>query len=122
MLEDGKKKYHNLTQDIKAMKLKYENLRRKVENAELYIKEIDKHKKSIFDFWKFTSKDEILSLEMGQVEEKAENLKIKRVFDFESDFDVLGVEMDKMQRIKLSKEETDSIFVTNKNIFKIAKR
>jgi hypothetical protein len=27
-----------------------------------------------------------------------------------------------MQRIKLSKEETDSIFVTNKNIFKIAKR
>lgn len=119
MLEDGKKKYQNLKQDIKAMSLKLENFKRKVENAELYIKEIDKHRKSIFDFWKFTSKDEILALEMGQEEEKVEKLQIKRVFDFESDFDVLGVEVDKMQRKKLSKEETDSLFVANGKLINI---
>ena len=28
MLEDGKKKYQNLLQDIKAMELKYQNLKR----------------------------------------------------------------------------------------------
>jgi hypothetical protein len=119
MLEDSKKKCQNLVQDIKAMELKYENLRRKVENADLYIKEIDSHKKSIFDFWKFTSKDEVLSLEMGQTEEKSEVAKIKRVFDFESDFDILGVEMDKLQRRKFSKEETDSIFVANSKLINV---
>jgi len=119
MLEEGKKKCQNLTQDIKAMKLKYENLKRKVENAELYIKEIDKHRKSIFDFWKFTSKDEQLSLEMGQEEEVSEQEAIKKVFDFESDFDILGVEVDKLQRKKLSKEETDSIFVANSKIINV---
>ncbi len=117
-LEEGKKKYQNLNQDKKAMALKLENLKSKVRNAELYIKEIDKHKKSIFDFWKFTSKDEQLSLEMG-VEDKKEDVKIKKVFDFELDFEALGVEMDKLQRRKLSKEETDSIFVANGNIMNI---
>ena len=119
LLEDANKKEQNFSQDIKAMELKLENLRRKLANAETYIAEIDKHKKSIFEFWKFTSKDEILSLDSGDPDkEEAEN-NIQRVFDFESDFEALGAEMDKLQRRKLSKEETDSIFVANSEVIKI---
>jgi hypothetical protein len=116
MLESGQKKHQNLLQDTKAMELKLENLKRKLNNADLYIKEIDKHKKSIFEFWKFTSKDELLALEVGEEDKDSASNNIRRVFDYESDFETLGVEMDKLQRKKLSKEETDSIFVANSKI------
>lgn len=119
MFENGKKKCQNLAQDTKAMTLKLENLVRKVKNAELYITEIDKHRKSIFDFWKFTSKDEQLALEEGIEEEIKNNKPIQKVFDLELDFEALGVEMDKLQRRKLSKEETDSIFAINSNVINV---
>ena len=48
---------------------KEDNLTKKIENAELYIYEIEKHKKSIFEFWKFTNKDEISTLTQGEQEE-----------------------------------------------------
>lgn len=116
MLEKASQKEQNFLQDIRAMELKLENLRRKLENAETYIAEIDKHKKSIFEFWKFTSKDELLALDSGDAEEERFQNHIQKVFDFESDFEILGVEMDKLQRQKLSKEETDSIFVANSKV------
>ena len=116
MLDKGKKEYQNLNQDIKAMKLKYENFKRKVKNAKDYLEEIDKHKKSFFDFWKFTKKDEILSLEQGESEDSKEQEQIRRVFDMEIDFENLGVKMDKLQRKKLSKEETNSIFAINSSL------
>ena len=116
MLDKGKKEYQNLNQDIKAMKLKYENFKRKVKNAKDYLEEIDKHKKSFFDFWKFTKKDEILSLEQGDSEDNKEQEQIRRVFDMEIDFENLGVKMDKLQRKKLSKEETNSIFAINSSL------
>jgi len=119
MLDEGKKKYQNLNQDFKALTLKYKNFEKKVENANLYIKEIDTHKRSIFEFWKFTSKDEQLALDIGQEEEKKVDINIKRVFEFESDFEVLGVEVDKLQRRKLSKEEMDSLFVVNHKIINV---
>ena len=116
MLDKGKKKYQNLVQDLKAMELKLENFKRKVKNAEEYIKEIDDHKKSFFDFWKFTKKDEILSLEQGEESEHLVQEQIRKVFDMEIDFEALGVKMDKLQRKKLSKEETDSIFIMNSSL------
>lgn len=119
MFEEANKKEQNLLQDKKAMELKIENLKRKLKNAETYIAEIDKHKRSIFEFWKFTSKDEILSLDSGNPEEEKVENNIQKVFDFESDFEVLGAEMDELQRRKLSKEETDSIFVTNSKIINV---
>ena len=115
MLDKGKKEYQNLNQDIKAMKLKFENFKRKLKNAKDYMAEIDKHKKSFFGFWKFTKKDEILSLEEGE-EENTNQEQIRRFFDFEIDFESLGVKMDKLQRKKLSKEEINSIFVINSNL------
>jgi len=119
MLETANKKEQNYLQDIKAMELKLENLRRKLANAETYIAEIDKHKKSIFDFWKFTSKDEILALDSGNPDKKEAENNIPRVFDFENDFEILGAEADKMQRRKLSKEETDAIFVANSKVIDV---
>ena len=119
MLEKGKKKCIDLEQDIKAITLKLENFKRKVKNAESYIKEIDEHKKSFFDFWKFTKKDEILSLDEGEVQEIVSNKQIRKVFDLEMDFENLGVKMDKLQRKKLSKEETDSIFIANGKIVEV---
>lgn len=112
LFEKGERSYKNLNQDLKALKLKLENIVSKVKNANLYIEEIDKHRKSIFDFWKFSNKDEKLSLEMGNEKEKDENRKtLKKVFDFQTEFEELGAKIDTIQRKKLSKEEMDSLFI-----------
>ncbi len=112
LLERAEKNNRNLNQDLKASTLKLENIESKVKNASLYIEEIDKHRKSIFDFWKFSNKDEKLSLEMGNEDEKEENKKVlQKVFDFQTEIDELGEELDKLQRKKLSKEEMDSLFI-----------
>lgn len=110
--DKGEKKLKDISQDLKAQELKLENLKSKVRNAIAYIEEIDKHKKSIFEFWKFANKDEKLSLEMGnENNKKNENNIIKKAFDYEMDFEDLGIEVDRIQRVKLSKEETDSIYI-----------
>ena len=119
MLDKGKKKYQSLNQDLRAAKATLYNYEKKVENAEIYISEIDKHKKSIFDFWKFTSKDEQLALEMGEELDSKEARTIKKVFDFEMDFENLGIQMDRLQRRKFSKEEMDSIFIAKGNLISI---
>ena len=92
------------------METKKEILSKKIDNAELYIKEIDKHKKSIFEFWKFTSKDEMQTLAEAEIEEENEKNKIGKYFDYELDLEELGKKMDELQRRKLSKNETDAIF------------
>ncbi|MBP3596670.1 MAG: hypothetical protein J6J60_04650 [Clostridia bacterium] len=117
LYEKGEKYFKDLEQDIKAMKNKVENLEKKVENAKLYIEEIDKHKKSIFGFWKFANKDENLALEMGNIEVKSQEIKnIQKTFDYESDFELLGKKMDKIQRKKLSRDEIESVFVADSRI------
>ena len=114
------KKQKDLEQDIKALQLKLENLNSKVRNAELYIEEIDKHKKSIFEFWKFANKDEKLSLEMGNEDSnKNEKTIIKKAFNFEMDFETMGVSVDKIQRVKLTKEETDSLYIASTELIEI---
>ena len=65
LYEKSERYVKDLIQDIKALTLKLVNLKKKIENATIYIKEIDEHKKSLFDFWKFANKDEILQLENG---------------------------------------------------------
>ena len=118
--EKNDKQIKNIMQDIKAIELKIENLTSKVKNAKLYINEIDKHRKSIFDFWKFANKDEKLALEKGDTTEKEQDMSpIKKAFDFEMDFEKLGVEIDRLQRTKLSKEELDSLFIAKTNLLYI---
>ena len=98
----------NLKQDSKALELKKVNLERKIKNANIYLNEIDLHKKSIFEFWKFTNKDELPSLNEGEEEQRKE--KIAKSFDYEADIEDIGKQVDELQRRKLSKNETDSIF------------
>lgn len=108
---DGRKKMvKNLQMDKKALELKKINLERKIKNANIYLNEIELHKKSIFEFWKFTNKDELPSLNEGEEEDGNEKEKIGKSFVFEEDMESLGRQMDEVQRRKLSKNETDSIF------------
>ncbi len=119
LYEKGKRYVKDLKQDIKALELKNINLAKKIENATLYINEIDKHKKSIFDFWKFANKDEVAQLEMGDDVQSSSNNKLTKKFDFESDFEELGISVDKLQRTKLSKDELDNIFIATTDVLAI---
>ena len=117
LLEKGEKNYKNLNQDLKAQRLKLENIISKVKNANLYIEEIDKHRKSIFDFWKFSNKDEKLGLEMGNETEKEENKStLKKYFDYKTDMEDLGAKVDTLQRKKLSREEMDALFIAKTEV------
>lgn len=118
--EKGQKCYKDLKQDIKALELKLENLISKVKNANQYIEEIDKHKKSIFEFWKFANKDEKLALEMADDKDSEKDKNdFKKSFDLEMDFEKLGEEIDAIQRKKLSHEETDSIFIAQTELLEL---
>ena len=107
-LEERRKLLRNLKLDNTALELKKVNLERKIKNANIYLNEIELHKKSIFEFWKFTNKDELPSLNDGEEEQNKE--KIEKIFDYELDIEDLGKAVDELQRRKLSKNETDAIF------------
>ena len=109
--------------DINAIKLKNLNLVKKIENATSYINEIDSHKKSIFEFWKYTNKDEIQALEEAE-EEQVYKKSHPKVFDYEEDFEEFGILMDQIQRKILTKEQLDSIYLltTNQKRFIVRKR
>ncbi len=102
----------NIIMDINSLKLKNKNMQKKIENATAYIAEIDSHKKSIFEFWKYSNKDEMSSLPEGEEEEINVVKKITKVFDYEEDIEKFGKIMDRMQRKNLNKDETDSLYIT----------
>ena len=108
-------KEKNLMQDIKALKQRITNLENKVKNATLYIQEIDKHKKSIFEFWKFTNKDKKEALPEAETQENSRE-KLRKTFNYELDFEDLSQNLDKRQRENLSKYELDSVYLTTTEI------
>ena len=111
ILSKEEKELKNRQMDIKALENKKENLERKIKNATLYINEIESHKKSIFDFWKFTNKDEVpLLLQAEEEEEIKKQNKIKKVFSYEEDIEDVGKKIDQKQRRIFSDKETDAIF------------
>ena len=109
-LDSIRKEYKNIELDVKAAELKTENLTRKIKNAKIYIAEINSHKKSIFEFWKFANKDELPGLNEGELDEN-ENDKIGKIFDVDNDMAELGKKIDEIQRVKLSKNEADALFI-----------
>ncbi len=116
-LEEKEKEAKNKKMDIKALEIKKANLENKIKNATLYINEIESHKKSIFDFWRYTNKDEVSLLQEAEEEEKTENhVKIKKSFSYEDDLEELGEKMDKKQRKVLSQKETDAAFAIYQDI------
>lgn len=92
--------------DLKALKLKRENYARKIENAKKYIDEIESHKKSIFEFWKFSNKDELPALGEGESSESSETKNNANL-----DKDLLGARADSLQRQKLSDEEINALYL-----------
>ncbi len=105
------KKLKNINADIKALENKLKYLSKKVDNAKKYLDEIDEHKKSIFEFWKFTKKDEDLKLNEG--EENAVEDSIKIEFDVDEDMQAFANKVDSLQKQKLSIDECNSIFACN---------
>ena len=118
-LEGKENNLKNLKMDINALKLKNKNLSKKIENASIFIKEIDSHKKSIFEFWKYSNKDAVEALPEGEQEEINVVKKIEKVFNYEEDLEEFGKKYDKLLRNKLSEEETDAIFITNTEIIDV---
>ena len=109
-------KFKNTQMDIKALENKKENLERKIQNATLYINEIESHKKSIFDFWKFTNKDEVNLLTEAEKQENEKESKLKKQFDYEEDLEEFGKQVDSKQRNAFSKNECDAIFAIREDI------
>lgn len=118
-LEELEIKMKNLLMDVNALKLKNKNMAKKIENATKYIEEIDSHKKSIFEFWKYSNKDEMAVLPEGEQEEVNVIKKIEKSFDYEEDLEEFGKKLDKIQRNNLSKEETDSVYILTTDLINI---
>ena len=97
-------------EELKLFEDKIKILNQKIKNADLYISEIESHKKSIFEFWKFTNKD--IPNELNEAEKKIENNKqitIDGEFNYNNDIEKFEKLMDNMQIEKLSKNEMDII-------------
>lgn len=118
-LEQLENQMKNLLMDVNALKLKSKNLDKKIENASKYIEEIDNHKKSIFEFWKYSNKDEVSVLPEGEQEEVNIIKKIEKTFDYNEDLESFGKKLDKIQRKNLNRAETDSIFIATTNTIDI---
>lgn len=110
ILKTEETKYKNSEMDIKALENKKQNLEKKIQNATLYINEIESHKKSIFDFWKFTNKDEVTMLTEAEANEEQNRGKLKKVFNYKEDLEDFGKQIDSKQRILFSKNECDAVF------------
>ncbi len=119
ILDKRENELKNLAMDINAIKLKNKNFDKKIENATKFIEEIDNHKKSIFEFWRYTNKDEIAVLPEGEKEEVKEIKKIKKTFDYENDIENFGNQMDEIQRAILSQNQFDSIYVATTDLIEI---
>lgn len=119
VIEIKENELKNIIMDINSLKLKNKNMQKKIENATAFIEEIDSHKKSIFEFWKYSNKDEMATLPEGEAEEVNIIKKITRVFDYEEDMEKFGKKMDKIQRKNLNKDETDSIYITSTNLLEL---
>lgn len=103
--------------DIQNLNIKIEILKKKIENAALYIKEIEEHKKSIFEFWKFTNKDEKNQLTEGIIKVGSAT-KIEKTFNLKEDLEEFGKQMDLTQRKLLNDEECESVLVAGTAILK----
>lgn len=104
----------NIKMDKMALEIKNNQLKVKINNATKFINEIDSHRKSIFEFWKFANKDNQLAIESGTIEEnKEEGNKVpEQYFDYIEDKEEIASKIDELQRTVLSKEETDKVYLT----------
>lgn len=108
IVDEKTAKIKNLELDIRGIEDKNQLLNKKIKNANSYIEEIDKHKRNIFDFWKFTS-----TKSPAQITEalgKKQN-KINKMFNLLFDLDNIKSQLDEKVREILTKNEQDNIFI-----------
>lgn len=119
-LEILENKQRDIIMDINAKKLKNKNLKKKIENATSYINEINKHKKSIFEFWKYSNKDQVAELAEG--EEEVDTTKIEKAFDYDEDFEKFGEDVDKNQRMRFTDSELEAAFIASTNLLELVNK
>ena len=102
--------YNSKMKELDIIDDKIDALRQKIKNADLYILEIEKHKKSIFEFWKFTNKDLPNELNEAEKEQDSNESDIDGKSDFNIDNEKLVDKMDMIQAKLLSKNERNAIF------------
>lgn len=112
-------KVKDLNLDCNALKSRIQNTDIKIQNANLYIEEIDKHKKNIFEFWKFANKDEKLMLNQGVTNENISKKTIEKVYNYNEDREEIGLTIDKIQRASLSKDDADSIYIASTKVLNV---
>ncbi len=112
-------KVKNLKLDHNALTTRIENTDIKIQNANLYIEEIDKHEKSIFEFWKFANKDERLMLDQGVPGQNVNKKVIEKVYNYDEDREEIGETIDKIQRSYLTKNDTDSIYISGTELLNV---
>ena len=103
-----KEDFNNTKADYEALKNKKENLKKKIENAKKYLEEIESHKKSLFEFWKYAKKDE--KKELMQAEENKNENKLEVKFNIDEDLPEFTAKADIMQKQNLAEDEINSIF------------
>ena len=106
----------NLEMDINSALTRTDILSKKIENANSYLKEIDSHKKSIFEFWKYTNKDEKKQLEEANVINENKKNSIIKNFSIKEDFKTFAKKIDLNQRKQLTEEELNGIFLTTTEV------
>lgn len=95
--------------DIQNLNIRIDILKKKIENADLYIKEIESHKKSIFEFWKFTNKDEQNQLNEG-VMKKEREIRINKDFNISENLEEFAKNIDLIQRQRLTRKRARKYF------------
>ena len=111
ILEKKEAIYKDKESSIKTVEEKINILNKKIENADMYIQEIENHKRSIFEFWRFTNKDLPNTLTEAEKLKQEQKNKIKKKFSYQEDIQDLGKKMDEFQKNALSKNEIDSLYV-----------
>ena len=112
-------KIKKLRLDVDSFTEKNKQMELKLRNATLYIEEIDKHEKSIFEFWKFANKDENKLLIQGEYQENILSSKLEKSFNCEDDIEEIGIQIDRVQRDRFSREEIDSIYLMTTEVLNI---
>ena len=113
-LDNNVKDNKNAKLDLKALQNKVDNIDKKLKNATEFLEEIDEHKKSIFEFWKYANKDESKMLAEGEVEEEeTASTGLRKTFDYEEDIENFASKIDSQQREKLTHKEQDALFASN---------
>ena len=102
--------------DTQNLSIKIDILKKKIENANSYIKEIESHKRSIFEFWKFTNKDEKAQLIQAENTKQENKNKIERVFNLTDDLKEFSKKIDLLYRKNLSNYEINSVLLTKTDV------